>query len=188
MGLSGGLVALAVFALVVSGMARAQGNPPHLIPMPRVLAGLSTQPLTAGVQMSCSAPCDAEDAFAIADLKTALAAKGVAVNASSPVNILVARYGSALSQQIYKDSLKQGGPEGSSTDGAMPEEMKAEGYVIIPDGKGLAVTAASAEGIFYALQTVKQLVEAYPGRSGGQPAVLHTATIRDWPTTSHGGR
>ena len=49
----------------------------------------------------------------------------------------------------------------------MPEEMKAEGYVIIPDGKGLAITAASAQGIFYALQTVKQLVEAYPGHGGG---------------------
>ena len=32
----------------------------------------------------------------------------------------------------------------------MPDEMKPEGYAIIPDGKGLALTAATDAGIFYA--------------------------------------
>jgi hypothetical protein len=58
----------------------------------------------------------------------------------------------------------------------MPGEMKPEGYAIIPDGKGLALTAASDAGVFYALQTVKQLVTG-----SGANAVLHTATILDWP-------
>jgi hypothetical protein len=60
--------------------------------------------------------------------------------------------------------------------------MKDEGYAIIPDGKGLAITAASGPGIFYALQTVKQLVTGY-----GANALLHTATIRDWPAMRYRG-
>jgi hypothetical protein len=51
-----------------------------------------------------------------------------------------------------------------------------------PDGKGLALTAASDAGIFYALQTVKQLVTG-----SGANAVLHTATIRDWPAMKYRG-
>jgi hypothetical protein len=158
--------------LALAGSAAAQNPAPLLIPMPREIRPAADQPLTAGLQITCSAPCDAEDAFAIDDLKASLAARSVAVNNSSPVNILVTRYGSPLSQSIYKESLP---PE--SSDLPMPDAMKAEGYAIIPDGKGLAITAASAEGIFYALQTVKQLVEAFPGTT----PVLHTATIRDWP-------
>lgn len=174
------LKTIAVGALVAGSCAaaHAQSGTLHLIPMPREVRGGATQPLTGGVQITCSAPCDAEDAFAISDLKAFLASRGVAVNAGSTVNMLVTRYGSPLSQSVYKESLASG-----SADAAMPEAMKAEGYSIIPDGKGLAVTAASAEGIFYALQTVKQLVEA---TAGVQP-VLHTATIRDWPAMRYRG-
>ncbi len=174
--------ALIALTLGSSVSVRAEGTPLHLVPMPRVVAGLSTQVLAEGVQITCSTPCNSEDAFAIADLKASLAARGVAVTPDSAVKILVVRYGSSLSQQIYRDSLKQGGT-GSDAATGMPEEMKAEGYVMTPDGKGLAITAASAEGIFYALQTLKQLVEAYPG----QPPVLHTATIRDWPAMRYRG-
>jgi hypothetical protein len=60
--------------------------------------------------------------------------------------------------------------------------MRDEGYVIIPDNKGLAITAATDAGIFYALQTVKQLITGY-----GSGAVLHTATIRDWPAMRYRG-
>jgi hypothetical protein len=60
--------------------------------------------------------------------------------------------------------------------------MKPEGYAIVPDGKGLALTAATDAGVFYALQTVKQLVTGT-----GANAVLHTATIRDWPAMKYRG-
>jgi len=60
--------------------------------------------------------------------------------------------------------------------------MKPEGYAILPDGKGLALTAATDAGIFYGLQTVKQLVTGT-----GANAALHTATIRDWPAMKYRG-
>lgn len=169
---------LVMAAILSHGAAVLQAQGLHLIPMPVSVANISSQPLTGGVQLQCSAPCAAEDEFAITDLKASLAERGVEVNETASVHVLVTRFGSALSQSIYKDAQ----PAGSGAP-EFPEPMKAEGYVLIPDGKGLAVTAASAEGIFYALQTVKQLIDAGAGRA----AVLHTATIRDWPAMKYRG-
>jgi len=153
-----------------------------LIPMPREVSAGAVQSLVGGVQISCAAPCAAEDSFAIEDLKATLASLGVAVNTTSPVNILVTRFGASLSKAIYRDSLRQPNTGDSSQPIEMPEEMQAEGYAIIPDGKGLAITAATEAGVFYALQTVKQLVTGT-----GANAVLHTATIRDWPAMKYRG-
>jgi hypothetical protein len=168
-----GFVTIALLAL--------QGRPAaaqtlKLIPMPREVSAGVVQPLSTGVQINCSAPCAPEDLFAMDDLKVWLATQGVSVNANAPVIILVARYGSPISKSIYNDAA------GRSGNGDMPAQMKPEGYAIIPDGKGLALTGATDAGIFYALQTVKQLVTGY-----GANAVLHTATIRDWPAMKYRG-
>jgi hypothetical protein len=156
-----------------------------LIPMPRQVSAGLTQSLAGGVQINCASPCAAEDSFAIDDLKAWLAAQGVAVNSSSAVNILVTRYGSPLAKSIYSDAASIGAAAkagGSATMVEMPDEMKPEGYAITPDGKGLALTAASDAGVFYALQTVKQLVTGT-----GANAVLHPAKILDWPAMKYRG-
>ena len=156
-----------------------------LIPMPREVSAGAVQSLTSGVQINCMAPCAVEDSFAIDDLKAYLSSLGVVVNTTSPVNILVVRYGSPLAKSIYSEAASND-PAANASGGAtaveMPEEMKAEGYAILPDGKGLALTAATDAGVFYALQTVKQLVTG-----NGANAVLHTATIRDWPAMKYRG-
>ncbi|HEY0162621.1 MAG TPA: family 20 glycosylhydrolase [Edaphobacter sp.] len=148
-----------------------------LIPLPREVREISTTPLSQGIQITCSSPCAPEDAFAIDDLKTSLASEGIPVNATAPVTILVTRYGSPLSRSILSDASPN---HQAATD--FPTPMKAEGYAIIPDGKGLALTAASDAGIFYALQTVRQLITGH-----GSNAVLHAATIRDWPAMRYRG-
>ena len=152
-----------------------------LIPMPRELRPAASQSLTTGIQIHCADPCAPEDAFAIEDLKAYLLSQNIPVNNSAVSTILVTRYGSPNSKSIYTSSLPA-----SSSETEMPEAMKPEGYAIIPDGKGLAITAASASGIFYALQTVKQLIEITPSASGPAP-VLHTAAIRDWPALKYRG-
>src|ERR1017187_8137535 len=148
-----------------------------LVPIPREVTAGVVQPLAGGVQINCATPCAAEDTFAIDDFKTWLAAQGVQVSSTSAVNILVARYGTPLAHSIYTDALPPSDPAAE-----MPDEMKPEGYAIIPDGKGLALTAATDSGVFYALQTLKQLVTGY-----GANAVLHTAKIRDWPAMKYRG-
>ena len=165
----------------VSTHAQAPGAQSlSLIPIPREVRPATAQSLANGVQINCSTPCPADDLFAIDDLKAYLAAQGIAVNGTSPVNILVTRYGTQISKSIYSDASPHKANEGAPAE--FPAEMKAEGYVIIPDGKGLAITAASDAGIFYALQTVKQLVTG-----NGVNAVLHTAILRDWPAMKYRG-
>jgi hexosaminidase len=150
----------------------------RLIPIPRELRAGAAQPLSSGLQINCVAPCTAEDTFAIEDLKAYLATQGIAIKVTSPVSILITRYGSPNSKSIYNDAL----PKSNASVTDLPEAFKPEGYAIIPDGKGLAITAASGSGIFYALQTVKQLVSGQ-----GTAAVLNTATIRDWPAMKYRG-
>ncbi len=171
-------------ALQAQAATNLPAQPLKLIPMPREVSAGATQSLADGLQINCAAPCAPEDSFAIDDFKAYLAAQGVAVNTTSAVNILVARYGSPLANSIYSEAASSGAAAqgGSATPAEMPGEMKPEGYAIIPDGKGLALTAASDAGIFYALQTVKQLVTG-----SGANAVLHTATIRDWPAMKYRG-
>ena len=167
-----------VLLLACAGTSRrsAYAQQLKLIPIPREVSAGTVQPLTTGIQVNCAAPCAPEDAFAIEDFKGWLTELGVQVNPASPVNLLVARYGTPISYSIYKDAVPAGAPT------EMPDEAKPEGYAIIPDGKGLAVTAATDSGIFYALQTVKQLITGY-----GANAVLHTAKIRDWPAMRYRG-
>jgi len=175
------LIASLVLASGVLAQTPAATSSLKLIPIPREVTPAAIQSLSSGVQINCAPPCAAEDAFAIDDLKSWLASQGIAVNTTSPVSVLIARYGAALANSIYTDSL----PENMKSDpaaAAMPEAMKPEGYAIIPDGKGVALTAASGAGIFYGLQTVKQLVTGY-----GANAVLHTAKIRDWPAMKYRG-
>ena len=166
---------VALLLTAVSASAAAQ-SPLKLIPVPRELKESAPQSLSQGIQITCSSPCAAEDTFAIDDLKAYLASQGVTINPAAPVNILVTRYGSPISRSILSDAT----PGAKPTE--FPAEMKAEGYAILPDGKGLALTADSGAGIFYALQTVKQMITGY-----GANATLHTATIRDWPAMRYRG-
>jgi len=165
---------LLLAAFAASAVAQ---TPLKLIPIPRELKEGTTQPLSQGIQITCASPCAAEDTFAVDDLKSYLASQGITVNATAPASILVTRYGSPISKSILSDASPDKKP---LTD--FPAEMKPEGYAIIPDGKGLAITADSGSGIFYALQTVKQLVTGH-----GANATLHTATIRDWPAMRYRG-
>jgi N-acetyl-beta-hexosaminidase len=60
--------------------------------------------------------------------------------------------------------------------------MKDEGYVITSDGNRIVVIGASAAGVFYGAQTVKQLVSG-----DGAEAKLYRETIRDWPAMRYRG-
>jgi hypothetical protein len=147
--------------------------------MPRSAKPASVVPLTNGIQINCLQPCDAEDAFAVADFKAAMAERHIAVtdSASAP-HIFVTRFNTTLGHSIYQESLPGSAPKAT----AFPKEMEAEGYVILPDKDGIALTADTSAGIFYALQTAKQLIAG-----DGSAAVLNIATVRDWPALQYRG-
>ncbi|WP_419803850.1 glycoside hydrolase family 20 zincin-like fold domain-containing protein [Terriglobus sp.] len=160
---------LALSAVIVSGAAQAQLT---MVPMPREVHEQRTLSLSSGVAVLCN-ECDAQDTFAAQDLTEELRERGVNVIAGAPVSITLLRSGSG---------------EGRTALGAttLTPEMQAEGYAIVPHGNGIAVVGATASGVFYGTQTVKQLIE---NATPATPAtvVLHLLTIRDWPAMKYRG-
>jgi hexosaminidase len=154
------LVAFACLASLPSAHAQT-----HLIPMPREIHSLPDQPLPSGVRITCtSCFTDADDKFAADDLSASLAARGLATSNSTGLHIRLNRLS-------------------ANPDPAFPDAMKPEGYIIATTPGVLTVTAATAVGLFYGCQTVKQLIEI----DASTPAVLHAANIRDWPAMRYRG-
>lgn len=154
---------LAVFVPWVTAQPVGQAGSLRLIPMPREVHAVGDQPMPAGVRILCgSCATDAEDKFAADDLANSLAARGIATGNAGGLAIALDREPTT----------------------ALPPEGQAEGYTIAWSGSELRVTAATAAGLFYGAQTVKQMIE----RDARTPtAVLHAATIRDWPAMRYRG-
>jgi hexosaminidase len=149
--------------LVLTPFASAQ-SPLKLIPMPREVHAVADQPLPHGVRIVCKdCAANSEDQFAADELAATLEARHIPVADSGGFEIALAR----LSSHTVAD---------------FTDEMKPEGYVIEATADGLMVTGATAEGVFYGAQTVKQLIVG-----DGVNALLHTATIRDWPAMKYRG-
>lgn len=142
--------------------ATAFGQVPKLIPTPREVHGDKTVALTSGLHLTCSG-CNAEDQFALDDLRTSLRERYIPEGSVSGIAI-----------ELVHDA-------GAHPTGFDPA-MRAEGYRIDPAGAGLRLTAGTSEGLFYGAQTLKQLIEG-----AGSQAVLHAATIRDWPALRYRG-
>ena len=149
-----------VFALTAFS-AGAQ-TPLHLIPEPREVTPKGDQALTGGVQVVCNG-CDAEDTFAANDLRQTLAERGISTT------------GSGLKIALQRLS--------AHPDPRFTAEMQPEGYTIAYAPGTLTLTGATAEGVFYAAQTAKQLVET----GEGGHATLHAADVRDWPSLRYRG-
>lgn len=60
--------------------------------------------------------------------------------------------------------------------------MESEGYVLIVDPHDTYIIGASGAGVFYGVQTFKQLLPL-----SGTPRVLATGTVRDWPAMRYRG-
>jgi len=162
------LAALATFAVAASfahaQTAHAQLPALKLIPVPREVHPASEVQLAGkGIRIVCQ-KCSAEDQFAASDLAATLKDRNIPVS-DSGFRIEIARMPHAL-------------PAGVTFDDA----MKPEGYVISAARNTLTVIGATTEGVFYGVQTVKQLIAG-----DGPRAVLHIANIRDWPAMKYRG-
>ncbi len=140
----------------------AQGLP-KLIPMPREYKMAKQELLRLGVRITCATPCMAEDRFAVDDLASTLEQRHISTAAADGFLIDVERLA-------------------SHPDARFTDEMKPEGYILRASAGRLLVLGETAAGIFYGLQTVKQLVVG-----DGPGAVLRTADIRDWPAMKYRG-
>ncbi|HEY5329610.1 MAG TPA: glycoside hydrolase family 20 zincin-like fold domain-containing protein [Acidobacteriaceae bacterium] len=154
-------VAVAFLTLSLAVTAQTpQPVPVPLIPVPREYHVQPDRPLLHGVQIVCTG-CDAEDQFAAGDLRDTLAKRGVPTDESAGLPIRLQRNANLN----------------------LADAAKPEGYTITAASNGITLSGATAEGVFYAAQTFKQMIED----TGGRNFVLHAADIRDWPAMKYRG-
>ena len=152
---------VAGFAILLPLLLGAQtplpSDAPHLIPMPRELQAGAVQAIPRGVRVVCaSCSTDADDRFTAQELEGVLATRSIAT--TGPFTVTLARVGTVAAPMV------------------------AEGYTIVPSANGLTLSAQSAAGLFYAAQTLKQLIEG-----DGASAIVRMATIKDWPAMKYRG-
>ena len=144
----------------------------RLLPAPRESHFAGETALPKAITVSVPGR-DAEDEFAASDLEEAVKDAGLAdlKEAKAVYRVTLLRSGSAEAKTVLAR-------QGLALDAAMQEE----GYVLAIEPQQAFVVAASASGIFYGVQTLKQLL---PPAGGKQ--VLPTGTVRDWPAMKYRG-
>ena len=165
-------IALLLLCATTAATAAAQSAPLRLIPLPREAVRGVQVLLTAG--MSVSHAANAEDAFTAHDLVETLSERRIrADTAPAPqrYRVELLRLGTPRASQVMRDHKM-----------IFDSAMTAEGYLLLADSSGAHVIGATAAGVFYAVQTLKQLVNG-----NGTSAVLQAATIRDWPAMKYRG-
>ena len=114
---------------------------------------------------------EAEDEFAARDLAESLTQTGRGVDAQAAYRVVLLRTGSSEAQALLAS-------HGLKSETA----MEPEGYVLIVESGQTSILADTASGIFYGVQTFKQLLPLPGGKS-----VLPLGTARDWPAMKYRG-
>jgi hypothetical protein len=165
----------AITLLSVASAGQAQ-TPVHLLPAPRE-AHLG-QPVDLPAKVAVSVPGrDADDEFAGRDLEGALKRIAPAEDearagaAKPPYRVTLLRANSAEAKALLaKNNL------------AIDPVMEAEGYILVLDAQSATVVATTGTGLFYGVQTLKQLLPL-----PGAPRQILTGTVRDWPAMKYRG-
>jgi len=153
-----------------AAVAAQQTSTLQLIPGPREYSTRNTVTLNRGITIISGN--NADDQFAAKDLYGWLQQLAIpAERGRSSASVELLRTSSRRAQSLLAKSAVKIEPA-----------MHDEGYAIVPTEKGIAIVADTSAGIFYGVQTVKQLIQ---GRGTG--ATLQVATIRDWPAMRYRG-
>jgi hexosaminidase len=144
---------------------------PKLIPEPREVADKESLSLAHGVRVIAGSS-ETEDRFAAEDLRKALGSRGLSISA----------LGAGRTIELLRLDTPRAAALLSHERVNFDDQMKAEGYVIVPTQAGTAVIGATPEGVFYGAQTIKQLVTGT-----GASARLNSVVIRDWPAMRYRG-
>ena len=157
----------AVFSLVsvFSTLATAQVR---LLPAPREAHFAGETPLPGKVQVSVPGH-DAEDEFAAHDLEQAIPETTPGTAGTGAFRVVLLRSASAEGKTVLAGKQL-----------SFDTAMEPEGYVLAVEAHQAFVVGASSSGVFYGVQTLKQLLT-----QGG--AALPTGTVRDWPAMKYRG-
>jgi len=190
-------IRLTSFALTVSALpllvpfaARAQDQQPapqpaqvkvHLLPAPRE-ANFTGQ--TGINHITVVVPGrDEQDLFAARDLEDAIKQMEKAQARTGQGD----ESGAAMPGSAYRVTLLRNDAAAAKTllaraHLAFDPAMQSEGYIIVLDAHDADIVGASSSGVFYGVQTFKQLLPL-----AGEPHALPTGTIRDWPAMRYRG-
>jgi hexosaminidase len=164
-------LAVVAIALAAAGAPLRAADDPQLIPKPREIKAGELVPL--GKPITVTTAGNEEDRFAARDLAETLKARGIhaAIGADGGFRISLLRADTPAGRHILEtDRL------------TFSDSMKAEGYVLVATRDGAAVVAGSGAGVFYGVQTLKQLI-----RTDGATPRIQVAAIRDWPAMKYRG-
>ena len=161
--------ALLALAFTASLLAAQQ---PRLTPLPREIHATSLHPIHSAV---ISVPDgDPADLFARANLELRLQADGLQITpsaGSADLTITLLRDTSPTAQTLlHAEKL------------TFTPAMHDEGYILVSTPTSVTIIGETAAGVFYGVQTLKQLIE-----SNGSSPSLWSATIRDWPAMKYRG-
>jgi hypothetical protein len=165
-----------LFALFAAPIAVVAQAPIHLLPAPREAHFSGTADLP--VKILVVAPGrDPEDEFAASDLDDAVKQMPPAPDASR---------GDAARVFYRVTLLRNSSPEAKAllarNNLAFDPAMEPEGYIIVIDQREATIVGATGSGVFYGVQTFKQLLPL-----PGAPRVLPSGTVRDWPAMQYRG-
>lgn len=159
-----GFVAL-IFACSVMTFAQVR-----LLPAPREVHLSAPTPLPAKIVIAVPGH-DAADEFAARDLEGAANQSASNSRAATFYRVMLLRTDTIAAKTLL-----------SRTGLAFDPTMQSEGYVLVIEPRQATIVAASSAGIFYGVQTFKQLLPLPDA-----PRELPTGTVRDWPAMRYRG-
>ena len=164
-------------SLAMSAVASAQTRAPLLSPQPKEMRSTQLIPIHSATILVPGG--DPDDLFAAHNLESTFLQDGIAVSPTSTaadVTVTLLHNGSPTATSLLaKNNL------------SFTPAMHDEGYALLtqqdsPNHVALTIIGETSAGIFYAVQTLKQLVQTNDGANQ-----LWLATIRDWPSMKYRG-
>ena len=183
-------VAVTALSLFTPFATRAQDQQPapqpeqvqvHLLPAPReAFLGGPTGPLG---HISVVVPGrDEQDLFAARDLEDGVKQMEKAQARASHGDDGDAKGATAYRVTLLRSDAAAAKALLSHTGLVFDPAMESEGYVIVLEAHEATIVGASSSGVFYGVQTFKQLLPL-----ADEPRVLPKGTIRDWPAMRYRG-
>ncbi len=163
------LITLAA-VFVTPGLTAAQHR--ALLPRPQEVHYGTGQLALQGLEICFASAPVSEDLFAGSELSNQLSERG---EVSIPI-----REGNSCPHGIFL--RRTGGIDPLPVPGEHPGPDSREAYSLKITSEGATVSAGSSAGLYYAIQTLGQLVEG-----SGAGAVLPVVEIKDWPVLAYRG-
>ena len=176
-----GKILAGVLAAGLCGTIAAQ---PKLLPAPREAHWGETTPLPERVVVAVPGRSE-EDEFAAQDLRDFLgqaAEKAPAAAGKAGRRRVAPTAAGGYRVELLRTDAAKARTLLARLNLSFDAAMHQEGYVLVVEAGQATILGETGAGVFYGVQTFKQLLPL-----AGQPRVLTTGTVRDWPAMRYRG-